>query len=117
MAKKFRTTLYIDTKLWEELKKDAEEKGLSINQVCVSSISEYIREKKLHHYNVYENHVTIWDGNIGKLVDVYLVKQTNSTVMLSCSEDLNSTCEHCQFTKKIGKVQDMLDKEGLKFKD
>jgi len=118
MTQKFRTTLYIDPKLWEELKKDAEEKGLSINQICVASISEYIREKKLHHYNVYQNHVTIWDGNIEELVDVYIVPQSNNTVKLYCSEDTrDSNCIHVQFAKGIAQLIETLREKGLKIVD
>jgi len=117
MTQKFRTTLYIDPKLWEELKKDAEEKGLSINQICVASISEYIREKKLHHYNVYENHVTIWDGNIEDLVDVYIVQTEGNHVQLHCSADLSTSCIHTEFAKKVPKFINMLNEKGLKIVD
>lgn len=113
--KKSRTTLYLDEKLYKEIKDEAEKKGLSINQLIASKLYESMIDKDLHHHNVYENHVTIWDGRIRKLVDVYLIRQKDNTVLLSCSEDLNSTCDHCQFTKRVGKVQDTLNKEGLKF--
>ena len=116
-TKKARTTLYMDDKLYQELKDDAGQKGLSINQLIVASLYDYLREKRLQHYNVYENHVTLWDGNISSLVDVYIIPKESNHVQLHCSADLSSSCSHCQFTKKIPKVINMLTEKGLKIVD
>ncbi len=106
--KKIRTTLYIDEKLYNSIKEEAESKGLTINTVIVSKLYDSQIEKRLHHYNVHENHVTVWDGNIKKLVDVYIIKLEANTVRLVCSEDLSSDCTHVNFVKGVPKVIERL---------
>jgi hypothetical protein len=116
-SKKARTTLYTDEALYEQLKQEAEREGISINFLINDILYEWTREKRFYHYNVYENHITIWDSNIKMLVDVFVVPKNDSTVMLTCDRDLSNDCDHVKFAKKVPKLLEELKKRGLKLAD
>ena len=67
---------------------------------------------RFEHFNVYENHVTIWDKKLNRLVDVYFSEIKPPYVMCSLCE--RSDCEHVKFALSIPKVVEALTKRGWK---
>lgn len=55
-------------------------KRITINTLVVDILANYLYEMDLRHFNCYEDHVTIWDGRMRRLVDVYFVPIGEHTV-------------------------------------
>lgn len=96
---KERTTLYINKELYEKIKAEAEKRGISINSLVVDIIASYFYESELRHHNCYEDHVTIWDGRMRRLVDVYFIQINHNTFEPRCSICLTASCPHSNLTK------------------
>jgi len=63
--------------------------------------------RQLTHFNVYEDHVTLFDKKLDHLVDVYF---RNGKVF--CTFDEAEDCDHVRFVFTIPKVVDMLTERG-----
>ena len=57
---------------------------------------------RLTHYNVYEDHITINDNQLRRLVDVYL-RGSKARPLFFCSIDGTEDCIHVDFAKTIYK--------------
>ena len=71
-----------------------------------------MEEPELKHFNVYMDHVTIWDKRLQRLVDVYF---RNGTVF--CTHDETEDCYHVRFVFTIPKVVEMLEARGWKISE
>ncbi|MEM2127800.1 MAG: hypothetical protein QXH67_06230 [Candidatus Bathyarchaeia archaeon] len=71
-------------------------------------------EARFEHFNCYEDHVTIWDKKLRRLVDVYFSSKQPYVLCSLCEE---SDCEHVQFALSIPKVVQTLKDRGWIFKD
>ncbi len=69
---------------------------------------------RFEHFNVYEDHVTIFDKELKRLVDVYF-SDRKPYVMCSLCED--SDCIHIRFTLSLEKVRKILKEKGFVIKD
>ena len=52
----------------------AEEKGISANALILTVLNDWLDRygtPRFQHFNIYEDHITIFDNKIGGLVDVY----------------------------------------------
>lgn len=110
MVEKTNFTLRIRKDLIEDLDAKAKKQGFTRTDIIEMIIAEWLREKEnLLHYNVYEDHITIWDAGMNRLVDVYIHNN-----QLSCDFDLANKCKHIEFAKKIPKVQKAFAERGVK---
>jgi hypothetical protein len=66
------------------------------------------------HFNVYDDHVTIWDKVKRQLVDVYF---SNKRPYLKCSLCEEESCEHARFVLTIPKVLGLLREKGWLIED
>jgi len=63
------------------------------------------------HYNVYEDHATIYDNLKKRIVDVYFREGPY------CEHCEESDCEHVRFALSLPKVIEPLEKKGWAIKD
>jgi hypothetical protein len=68
-------------------------------------------ENRFEHFNVYEDHVTIFDKKLRRLVDVYL---SGRKPYIYCSLCEGSECDHTRFALSIPKVTETLKGKGWK---
>jgi len=66
---------------------------------------------RFEHFNVYQDHVTIWDKKLKRLVDVYF---NGKPPYVWCSLCEESDCEHIKFALSLPKVLNTLKKRGWK---
>jgi len=91
-------------------------------QFITDAIREYLHRYKstrprLEHMNVYENRVTILDRELeryGRIVDVFLKKDTDEIVYPYCSYCRSNDCLHVDFAFEIPKVRETLQKAGIR---
>jgi len=65
---------------------------------------------RFEHFNVYDNHVTIWDKKLKCLVDVYFNELEPPYVMCTICE--KTDCEHVKFALSLPKVLESLKNKG-----
>ncbi|MEM2126682.1 MAG: hypothetical protein QXH67_00470 [Candidatus Bathyarchaeia archaeon] len=72
----------------------------------------FLREEaRFEHFNCYQDHVTIWDKKLRRLVDVYFSYQRPHMLCSLCEEP---DCEHAQFAISIPEVLKSLREKGWK---
>ena len=103
-----KTTIYIDDKVLKEIDREAKDQGFSRSTLIKIVLSEHIRESKIMHYNVYEDHITLWDSQMKHLIDVYIRDEK-----LTCGYCLSEDCEHVKASKKIPVVKNEFEKRGI----
>ena len=69
--------------------------------------AEPVEEPPYIHHNVYEDHVTLFDKKINRLIDIYF---RNGKVY--CTYDEAEECDHVKFVFTIPKVAEMLNERG-----
>jgi len=86
----------------------------AVREFLVKHGLEELLEKTnpFEHFNVYDDHVTIWDKTKRRLIDVYF---QNGNIY--CSQCESNQCEHIKFTLTIPKVIDSLHKKGWQIED
>jgi hypothetical protein len=112
-------TINIPKDVYDEIVKYLETHEKELRRRHIKAISHLIEElwnhyketknimlEPLKHFNVYEDHVTIWDEEIKQLVDVY-----NRNGKLVCTWCESETCRHIDFAYEIKEVQQAV-KEG-----
>jgi len=62
---------------------------------------------RFEHFNCYEDHVTLWDKKLGRLVDVYL-----RNMKAYCEFCKEFDCDHVKFAVCIPKVRKVLEAKG-----
>lgn len=70
-------------------------------------ILKYPIKTRFEHCNVYEDHVTIMDNEINKLIDVYF--RSDKPFCEYCEE---SNCDHTRFILELPKVVKVLQEHG-----
>ena len=111
-------TISIPVAVYEKLMKALEFANESAGYRKYRSVSQFLEallaefEKKIaiprfEHFNVYEDHVTIWDHRINRLIDVYIRDSK-----LVCEYCKDAGCEHVKFVLTIPKVIEALKKRG-----
>ena len=89
----------------------AEEKGISTNALILTILNDWLEKygtPRFQHFNIYEDHITIFDTMLGSLVDVY--KRGKKLV---CKLDGTSQCGHVRFCYGLQKVKDLVQKGEL----
>mgnify|MGYP000695747807 CR=1 FL=1 len=90
----------------------------SRGEFVTTAVREKLKEYKdklsprLEHFNVYEDHVTIWDNLENRLVDVYFQKGKAYCQYCDAHE-----CEHTRFALSIPKVVKALREKGWIIED
>ena len=90
----------------------------SRGEFVTTAIREKLRQyedelrPRFEHFNVYEDHITIWDNKLRRLIDVYI--RDRGLVCEYCESD---DCEHTRFVLSIPKVVKTLRKHGWIIKD
>jgi len=67
---------------------------------------------RLEHFNVYENHVTVFDRVTKRIVDVYFKRDKPY-----CEACEAFDCEHIRFALSLPKVVEPLEKNGWIIRD
>ena len=86
----------------------AEEKGISANALILTVLNDWLDRygtPRFQHFKVYQDHITIYDNNIGGLVDVY-----KRGKKLICRIDSSSQCDHVKFCYTLKEVQALIEK-------
>jgi len=89
----------------------AEEKGISTNALILTILNDWLEKygtPRFQHFNIYEDHITIFDAMLGSLVDVY--KRGRKLV---CKLDGASQCGHIRFCYSLDKVKELVQKGEL----
>lgn len=89
----------------------AEEKGISANALILTVLNDWLDRygtPRFQHFNIYEDHITIFDNKIGGLVDVY-----RRGKKLICRIDTSSQCDHVKFCHTLREVQALIEKDQL----
>ena len=90
----------------------------SRGEFVTTAIREKLRQyedelrPRFEHFNVYEDHITIWDNKLWRLIDVYI--RDRGLVCEYCESD---DCEHTRFVLSIPKVVRALREHGWIIKD
>lgn len=81
----------------------------SISSFIIDAVRRLIEETKpaLEHFNVYDDHVTVIDHKLRRLVNVYF---TNDRVY--CELCQATECPHIQYALNIPKIQEALREKG-----
>jgi hypothetical protein len=89
----------------------AEEKGISANALILTVLNDWLDRygaPRFKHFNIYQDHITIYDNNIGGLVDVY-----KRGKKLICKLDGTNKCDHVRFCHTLKEVQALIEKGQL----
>lgn len=89
----------------------AEEKGISANALILTVLNDWLDRygtPRFKHFNIYQDHITIYDNNIGGLVDVY-----KRGKKLICKLDNTSQCDHVKFCHTLKEIQTLIEKGQL----
>ncbi|MBS7638644.1 hypothetical protein KEJ49_07190 [Candidatus Bathyarchaeota archaeon] len=73
-----------------------------------------LEENRFEHFNVYEDHVTIWDKKLRRLVDVYF---SGRKPYIFCSLCEDSECDHIQFALSIPEALKALKEKGWRIEE
>jgi len=90
----------------------------SRGEFTASAIREYLKEfiddlsPRFEHFNVYEDHVTIFDNENKRLIDVYF-----RAGQAYCEYDEAFDCEHIQFALSLPDVVNPLNERGWIIRD
>ena len=79
----------------------------SVGQFLEALLAEYektIEVPYFEHFNVYEDHITIWDHRRKRLIDVFI--RNGKLICEFCKSD---GCEHVKFALTIPKVVETLN--------
>jgi len=90
------------------------EKFRSVAHFVEEATEEYYKEfmsPRFKHINVYEDHATIYDKKLDRLVDVYFRNKPY------CEYCWSHECEHVQFALTVPKIVKMLKKSGWIIED
>jgi len=90
----------------------AREKGISTNALILTILNDWFEKygtPRFKHFNIYPDHITIFDTTIGELVDVY--KRGRKLV---CKLHGTSSCEHVRFYYTLDKVKALVTKGDLR---
>ena len=109
-----RVTITLEGKILKWLNKKIEEKVFHNYQHAIEYclLQVYSEEERFEHFNVYEDHVTIWDKLEERLVDVYF--QRGKAYCQYCDAH---ECEHTRFALSIPKVVKALREKGWIIED
>ncbi|RLI28277.1 hypothetical protein DRO58_02505 [Candidatus Bathyarchaeota archaeon] len=110
--------LSIKEETWKKAKRFIEMYNKNVGYERFKSVAHLIEEAleyyylkhmgyQFEHFNVYEDHVTIWDHRINRLIDVYIRDSK-----LVCEYCKDAGCEHVKFVLTIPKVIEALKKRG-----
>ncbi|MCP8308933.1 MAG: hypothetical protein H3Z54_09610 [archaeon] len=66
------------------------------------------------HFNLYENHVTLFDRQLDRLVDVY-IKADDRYWWLICDVCQSTSCAHVDFSEGIDKLNQVMERKGLRY--
>ena len=101
-------------RFFEAHKDELEQKRIrSVTGLISSWILENSRGlKRFSHINVYEDHATIMDRDLDRLVDVYF--QNGKAWCEFCEEH---DCDHTRYALSLPKVQKVLKKHGWIIED
>lgn len=78
----------------------------------LSSFEELDLGSRFEHFNVYMDHVTIWDRKVNRLIDVHF-----RDGHAYCDYDEAEDCEHIRFALSLPKVVEMLREADWVIKD
>lgn len=131
MVKKSKTKKvrpYIDVNLpreWEPYLKEALENPAIQKKIEISGFSktysglgnwlirEFLIEKTsfhFRHFNTYENHITIIDNKIRRVINIY----PKEPDQLWCEHCDSLDCEHVHFVLTLPRVRQTMEKKGWK---
>ncbi|MEM2841634.1 MAG: hypothetical protein QXN62_08770 [Candidatus Bathyarchaeia archaeon] len=71
-------------------------------------------ENRFEHLNVYQEHVTIWDKKLRRLVDVYF---SGRKPYVYCSLCEDHECDHTRFALSIPEVLKALKEKGWRIEE
>lgn len=98
----------------DRLDEVAEEKGVTRNALVTTILIEWVREQgspRFKHFNCYNDHVTIFDEFLNKLVDVYVREGK-----IMCDHDRSEDCPHVRFAYTLEPITRLVKKGDLKLK-
>lgn len=96
--------------LVDKIDLEAEKKGLTRNAFIITILEDWLEKEgvfRFKHYNVYDDHFTIFDETQELLIDVFI-----RDGKLVCSLDDTSDCVHVKFCIALPEAQTLL-KRGL----
>jgi hypothetical protein len=109
------------TAMGEFLKTDeAKKRGfLHVTDIATAAVRELldkygnlILKPRFVHFNVYEDHVTLMDNELNRLVDVFFQHDK-----AYCEECQAHECDHTQFALRLPKVVSALAEKGWVIED
>jgi hypothetical protein len=112
MSEREQMPLRIPPKTKKKLFELAERKGISANALILTILDDWLAKygaPRFQHFNIYQDHVTVFDTNLGRLVDVY-----RRGKKLVCELDREEDCDHIQFCYTLPEIQKLVQKGELK---
>jgi len=104
-----------------EIRKKLEIDGFSKTYSGLGSwiIKQFLLEKTsfhLQHFNTYEDHATIIDNKLRRMIDISIRRIGEREFDLFCQHCEKTTCEHVKFALTVPEIMEHLKKKGLKYK-
>ncbi len=95
----------------KRLEELSEERGISLNALVLTILDEWLKrygEPRFKHFNIYEDHVTVFDSTLGRLVDVY-----KRDKKLICGFDGTNKCDHVRFCYTLPAIIKLVEEGWL----
>jgi hypothetical protein len=112
MSEREQLPLRIPSDVKKRLFELAENKGVSVNALILTIVGDWLEKyggPRFKHFNVYQDHITIFDTTLGRLVDIH-----RRGKKLICEIDKSDECEHVRFCHTLPEVRKLVGKGDLK---
>jgi len=105
-----RITITLDEETLKWLDRKIENKTFHNYQHAIEKLlTEKIEETRFRHFNCYEDHVTIFDEVLNRLVNIY-----NKDGILSCDYHQRENCDHVRFAYTLKEIQKAVEEGKIK---